>query len=56
MNVVHSSLRSHRCRRFLQVHYLGEDDRKLADFLEGNRQYGSEEDVKQQRGKYAFLP
>ena len=48
-NVVHGRLRSHRRRRFLSVHQLGEDDRNLAEFLDDNNQYGCEEDAKQER-------
>ena len=48
-NVVHSRLRSHRRRRFLSVHQLGEDDRNLAESLDDNGQHGCEEDIKQQR-------
>ena len=49
-NVVHSRLRSHRRRRFLQVHQLGEDGRFLTESLENISQYGCEENVEQQRG------
>ena len=38
LNVVHSRLRSHQRRRFLQVHKLGEDGRFLAESLEDNGQ------------------
>ena len=55
-NVVHGWLRSHRRRRFLQVHQLGEDGRFLTESLENNSQYGCEEDVEQQRGQHASLP
>ena len=44
-NVVHSRLRSHRRRRFLQVHQLDEDGPILAESLEDNGQHGCEEDV-----------
>ena len=55
-NVVISRLRSHRRRRFLQVHQLSEDGRFLTEPLENNSQYGCEEDVEQQRGQHASLP
>ena len=35
-NVVHGRLRSHRRRRFLQVHQVGEDGRFLTESLENN--------------------
>ena len=55
-NVVHGRFRSHRRRRFLQVHQLGEDGRLLAESLKDNSQYGCEEDVEQPRGQHASLP
>ena len=49
-NAVHTRLRFHRRRRFLQVYQLDEDGHILAESLKDNGQHDCEEDVEQQRG------